>query len=102
MGGSFQKDMLDDEWIIKARCRSLDSEMFFDKYEEDADLAKVVDGICLTCPVINDCFNHGTSNSEGGVWGGVYLVDGEISPMRNAHKSPEVWQELVDVVGPDA
>ncbi len=87
--------MLDHEWIAKARCRSMDYELFFDKYEEDPDLAKVVDNICITCPVIKDCFDHGTNNSEWGVWGGVYLVDGEINQSRNAHKSTEAWEKVL-------
>ena len=58
MAGRFPQSMLDHEWIVKAKCRSMDRELFFDKYEEDPDLAKVVDNICLTCPVISDCFNR--------------------------------------------
>ena len=90
--------MLEDEWIVKAKCRSLDSEMFFDKYEEDPDLAKVVDNICLGCPVVVDCFSHGTTNNEWGVWGGIYLVDGEINAARNIHKTQEVWLKILDTV----
>jgi hypothetical protein len=93
--------MLEHEWIVKANCRSVDRELFFDKYEEDSDLAIVVDNICLTCPVIKDCFDHATNNSEWGVWGGVYLVDGEINPTRNAHKTNEIWQEILAAVGED-
>jgi hypothetical protein len=98
MAGRFPQSMLDHEWIVKAKCRSMDRELFFDKYEEDPDLAKVVDNICLTCPVISDCFNHGTTNEEWGVWGGVYLVDGEISPSKNFHKTEDVWTEILGAV----
>lgn len=91
--------MLEDEWVVKGKCRSMDVEMFFDKYEEDADLAKVVDTkICLQCPVIKDCFNHGATNSEWGVWGGVYLVDGEINQLRNAHKTMDTWKEILGAI----
>ena len=99
MVGRFQKSMLDDEWVAKARCRAVDIEIFFDKYEEDPDLAKVVDSsICLNCPVIKDCFNHGTTNSEWGVWGGVYLVDGEINQQKNVHKTKDVWEKILEAV----
>jgi len=98
MAGRCQKSMLSEEWIVKAKCRSLDRELFFDKYEEDSVLAKTVDEICLTCPVITDCFNHGTTNAEWGVWGGVYLVDGEINNTKNAHKTKEKWLEILDAV----
>lgn len=90
--------MLDHEWIVKARCRGMEYELFFDKYEEDPDLAKVVDNICLTCPVIKDCFDHGTNNSEWGVWGGVYLVDGDINATRNSHKTTEAWEKVLGAV----
>ena len=83
--------MLDHEWIAKAKCRSMDREMFFDKYEEDSDLAKVVDAICVSCPVVRDCFDHGTTNNEWGVWGGVYLKDGKIDKEFNAHKTKDEW-----------
>jgi hypothetical protein len=99
--GRFQTSMLDHEWIAKAKCRSMDREMFFDKYEEDSDLAKVVDSICVSCPVVKDCFDHGTTNNEWGVWGGVYLVDGEINATRNIHKTQEAWSKILDVVGTD-
>ena len=86
--------MLDHEWIVKAKCRSMDRELFFDKYEEDQDLAKVVDNICLTCPVISDCFTHGTTNEEWGVWGGIYLENGEISREFSKHRTKEKWGEM--------
>lgn len=76
----------------------MDSELFFDKYEEDPDLAKVVDNICLECPVVKDCFDHGTNNSEWGVWGGVYLIDGEVSPSKNSHKNPDAWKKVLGAV----
>jgi hypothetical protein len=99
MVGKCQQSMLDEEWMMKAKCRAIDREMFFDKYEEDPILAKTVDEtICLQCPVIAECFNHGTTNSEWGVWGGVYLVDGEPSPSKNMHKTKEVWSMILDAV----
>ena len=90
--------MLDKEWVVKAKCRSLDSEMFFDKYEEDPDLAKVVDNICISCPVITDCFDQGTTNNEWGVWGGIYLVDGKVNALKNFHKTQRVWSKILDLV----
>lgn len=97
--GMFQSVMLEDEWVLKAQCRAMDKEMFFDKYEEDEDLAKAIDeNVCLRCPVIKECFNQGTTNEEWGVWGGVYLVDGEISQARNAHKSKDIWQRILEAV----
>ena len=86
--------MLDEEWVVKANCRATDKDYFFEKYEEDQAVAIVVDNICLTCPVIIDCFNHGTTNAEWGVWGGVYLESGEISREFNRHKTKEQWGEV--------
>jgi WhiB family redox-sensing transcriptional regulator len=60
-------------WQTYARCRTEDSEMFFDytRYE-DAKL------ICSVCPVIQECLADGIrqdkelgrSGVTGGIWGG--------------------------------
>jgi hypothetical protein len=106
--GRFQKDMLfDDEWRNKARCAGMDLNLFFEKYEEDIEVAKRIDNkICLHCPVIKECFNYATKMEEPykahGVFGGVFFVDGEISKSRNAHKTQEVWEEILTAVRDDA
>ena len=48
--------MLSDEWVVKAKCRSFDRELFFDKYEDDVEVRPIVDSICQRCPVSNICF----------------------------------------------
>lgn len=91
--------MLEDEWILQAQCRSMDKEMFFDKYEEDDDLAMAIDeNVCLRCPVIKECFNQGTTNAEWGVWGGIYLVDGEINQNYNKHKTKDIWEKILEAI----
>lgn len=69
----------------------MDTNLFFDKYEEDQHLASSVDNICQRCPVNKDCFAWGISNKEWGVWGGVYLKDGKIDKEFNAHKTRDGW-----------
>jgi len=69
----------------------MDTNIFFDKYEEDNHLASSVDNICQHCPVNKNCFAWGVSNKEWGVWGGIYLKDGKIDKEFNAHKSKEDW-----------
>lgn len=69
----------------------MDTNIFFDKYEDDNHLAKSVDNICNRCPVNQHCFAWGISNKEWGVWGGVYLKDGKIDKEFNAHKTKEDW-----------
>lgn len=103
MAGRFQSDMFDDEWRNKARCAGMDLNLFFDKYEEDVEIAKTVDSkICLHCPVIKECFNYATQMEDpykaNGVFGGVFFVEGEISKSRNAHKTQEVWEEILEAV----
>jgi len=103
MAGRFPNAMFADEWRQKAKCAGLDVNLFFDKYEEDKKLADIVDKtICLHCPVIKECFTYATKMEEphkaNGVFGGVFFVDGEISKSRNAHKSKEVWEEILAAV----
>jgi hypothetical protein len=92
------KQLQTDEWIDLARCDGMDTKLFFDKYEEDPELAKKIDNVCLSCPAIKYCFEKGTSDLSWGVWGGIYLVDGRPDSMRNAHKTSEVWNQILDGV----
>ena len=78
-------------WKDEAECLNMDTNIFFDKYEEDPHLASSVDHICQRCPVNKNCFAWGVSSKEWGVWGGVYLKDGKIDKEFNAHKDKEDW-----------
>jgi len=78
-------------WRDKAECLGMDTNIFFDKYEEDQSFAKSVDSMCKRCPVRKTCFAWGISQKEWGVWGGVYLKDGKRDREFNAHKSSEDW-----------
>ena len=78
-------------WKDDSKCLGMDTNLFFDKYEDDHGLAKSVDRLCQGCPVNKECFAWGVSNKEWGVWGGVYLKDGKIDKEFNAHKSKDEW-----------
>jgi hypothetical protein len=78
-------------WKDKGECLGMDTNLFFDKYEEDPHLAKSIDHICQRCPINQQCFAVGISNKEWGVWGGVYLKDGKIDKEFNAHKDKDSW-----------
>jgi hypothetical protein len=82
------------KWTKDASCLDMDVNMFFDKYEENKDLAVAIDNMCSICPVQRDCLAQGVSNKEWGVWGGVYLENGEISKEFNEHKTKETWFEI--------
>lgn len=78
-------------WKDNGECLGMDTNLFFDKYEEDPHLAKSADRICQRCPVNQYCFAWGVSHKEWGVWGGVYLKDGKIDKEFNAHKNKGDW-----------
>ena len=78
-------------WKDKAICLGLDTNLYFDKYEDDIDSRSIIDNLCFSCPVAKICFANGVSGKEWGVWGGVYLEGGEISREFNKHKSKEQW-----------
>jgi hypothetical protein len=78
-------------WKDKGECLGMETNLFFDKYEEDPHMAKAADHICNRCPVQPICFASGVSNKEWGVWGGIYLTDGKISKEFNAHKTKDDW-----------
>ena len=78
-------------WKDNAACLGLENNLFFDKYEEDVDVRPIVDSVCASCPVKKTCFAVGVSNKEWGVWGGIYLENGEISREFNNHRSKSGW-----------
>ena len=77
----------------KALCLNMDTNLFFDTYEEDKEVAKKVDLLCIKCPAQRQCLAYGVSNEEWGVWGGVYLENGKISREFNKHRSKADWAE---------
>ena len=78
-------------WKDNASCLGLDTNLYFDKYEEDIKTRPIVDQMCSGCPVAKTCFAVGVSSKEWGVWGGIYLELGEISKEFNSHKTKSDW-----------
>lgn len=87
-------DEEDFSWQQLSLCSGMDTELFYDQYESSSKVAKQVDQMCLSCPVMNECLQWGTENSETGVWGGIYLVSGKVDNNRNSHKTEDVWAEI--------
>jgi hypothetical protein len=81
-------------WYDLALCLGMDTNLFFDKYESDINIANSIDEACLSCPVIKICHENGVSNNDYGVWGGVYLSSGVADKARNSHKTKEIWKRL--------
>lgn len=90
--------MSDEEisWVEDASCKDLDTSLFFEQYENDADMARIVDNICIECPVAKECFEYGCSSNSWGLWGGVFLVEGKPDNSRNAHKDKETWEKVLE------
>lgn len=78
-------------WKDDARCLDYDTNLFFDKYEEEEKIRPAIDAICGQCPVRKTCFAVGISGKEWGVWGGIFLEGGKISREFNNHKSKKDW-----------
>lgn len=85
-------------WKDDAPCRDLNTNLFFDEYEEKPDVRYMVDALCMQCPLARKCLAVAVSNKEWGVWGGVYFEDGKISREFNNHKTKadwaDTWQKL--------
>lgn len=81
-------------WYDLAVCKGMDTNLFFDKYEIDVNIAKSIDNACLSCPVSKICYESGVKNNDHGVWGGIYLNSGSIDRSKNIHKSQETWKML--------
>ena len=87
-------DQEDLDWYDLAICRNMDTNLFYEKYEADPNIARNIDEMCLSCPVISMCFESGSENNEYGVWGGVYLNSGSIDKSKNLHKAADTWKRL--------
>ncbi len=89
-------------WKDDAKCLGLETNIFFDKYEEDTNVRPIVDSLCMSCPVAKVCFANGISGKEWGIWGGIYLEGGEISREFNNHKDKKQWGEMWRVLTTDS
>jgi hypothetical protein len=85
-------------WKDVATCLDYDTNIFFEKYEEDESLRLGIDKLCMGCSVMQQCFAVGVSQKEWGVWGGIYLEDGEISKEFNSHKTKQDWAETWQIL----
>lgn len=85
--------MSKEDWKYEGLCVGYDTNLFFDKYEENEKLRPAIDKLCSTCPVAKICFAVGVSNKEWGVWGGIYLENGKISKEFGSHRSKEDWAD---------
>jgi hypothetical protein len=81
------------KWKDDAACLDYDTNLFFDKYEEDENLRLAIDKLCASCPVSTTCFAVGVSQKEWGVWGGIYLENGQISREFSKHRTKSQWGE---------
>jgi len=106
MPNLFDKIGLDEEdvkWYHLAACKGMTTnskyDWFYDLYETDKIVSQQVDQICLSCPVIKQCYAEGVAGKEKGVWGGIYMDLGRPDKQHNSHKSPEIWKKLKKIHG---
>lgn len=85
--------MQDHSWKERSACLNEDTNDFFDTYEEDIESRSLIDKICRECPVRKICFATAISSKETGVWGGIYLDQGDISREFNRHKTKQDWAD---------
>jgi hypothetical protein len=107
-------DQDDLEWYHLAACANVISSIhknnngdkktheldpFFDAYESDEVVAKQVDIMCLSCPVVDMCYKYGVETKSIGVFGGIYLNLGKIDKKYNTHKTQETWKAFKKIHG---
>lgn len=87
-------DLEDLEWQDLAICKGQPLSKFYEEYESNPRTAKIIDEMCLSCPIRKECLSTGIENNEWGVWGAIYLTNGRVDEGKNAHKTPEVWDRI--------
>ena len=43
-------------WKDEGACFDMDTNLFFDKYEDDENIRPIIDNLCQACPVQRTCF----------------------------------------------
>ena len=86
------KDMI-YQWENR-KCADMDINKFFDEYEENLEIRKQVDALCISCQYTQRCNATALSKKETGVWGGIYFVEGKVSAEFNSHKTNEDWYKV--------
>lgn len=71
-----------EDWVDKALCSEVDSEMFF---PEPGDVGFEAKRICRLCPVRVECGQWADANGEKGIWAG--KSDKERRRIRRLSKS---------------
>lgn len=82
-----------NNWKDSSSCKNYDTNFFFDRYEEDIQFRSAIDKLCDECPLVKHCFAVGISQKEWGVWGGIYLENGNISKEFNKHRTKSMWAD---------
>ena len=80
-------------WQDSASCKGMDTNIFFDIYEENLEVRSTVDAICFSCPVKGECFEDAVRLESWGVHAGIYLEDGKPSQEFNDHKDSQTWHD---------
>jgi WhiB family redox-sensing transcriptional regulator len=77
------------EWIHRAACRGLDTELFYPEAGEPTAMAREV---CDSCPVSVQCLQHAITNREQyGIWGGT-----SVRKRRNASLALENLRKRIE------
>ncbi len=86
-------------WTDLSLCKGMNPAWFFEDYENDPEIAKQVDEVCLSCPVMKNCNLAAMNNNETGCWGAVFWSgSGAPDKNKNSHKTKEVWQRIKEKI----
>ncbi len=72
------------DWWQLAKCRGMDTNIFYDKAEENPIIYDNAKQLCMACPVRRSCLAEGTKYKGFGIWGGEYL---QLGVPKNLHKN---------------
>ena len=81
------------DWQLEGSCRQINPDVFFHPEGERGSARRSRDAaakeVCLGCPVLVQCREHALRVREPyGVWGGEFLLDGEIVLVKRGRGRP--------------
>lgn len=81
-------------WHQLALCDGMELSKFFEDYEDDKVVAAQMDNVCLSCPVMKECFSNAVRDKDYGLRAAIYFTNGKPDRQHNEHKTEEVWNRI--------
>lgn len=90
------------EWRQEARCKGVDTAVFFPNFKVEADWKATAAKVCKGCPVKADCLEWAVTHDESGLWAGTTTKERALMRKERGLRRPMISQIDVQPCGTEA